>query len=114
MTMNSSTLNTISSNMGQQKRYVKEILDLIDECSKQKLIDPADPELQHLKNHCEAIDRASDAANKLVDLLRPTISKEKSKDEAEAEKKPAKKSTKKKSEPKPEPEPVQDEEDFLD
>ncbi|MBR2215989.1 MAG: hypothetical protein IJ849_09555 [Selenomonadaceae bacterium] len=109
--MEPNTLNGINRNMDAQNRYVKEILDLIDECkAKELLADVSKEELEQLTEHCTNVAVAANTAKKLVKNLLPIAEKEQAaaKAEKDKEKEQAKKKKAKKEAP-PSPPTTEDE-----
>lgn len=99
MNISLSTVNQIDRNMDQQNRYVKEILDLIDECEKGELLeDISETEIKQLREHCGDIAMAANTAKKLCKNIKPLAEEEDKKKKAEEEaKKKAEEAEKKKA-----------------
>lgn len=127
MAMELNKVEGIDRNMDMQNKYVKEILDLIDECTEKKLLEGVtETEIHQLRDHCEDIAMAANTAKKLVANLKPIAEaadkerKEKEKLEKEAkkkaeaaEKRKAKKAEKETAKEAEEAAPVDDDLDFL-
>ncbi len=72
------TTRNVKRNMNFQIDYCKEVLELLDTCEDKGITgDLTAEDLNHLRNHCENIMRASDIAIKLADLLDATKKNEK-------------------------------------
>ena len=88
----------INRNMQFQKDYCKEIMELMDTCEDKGLTgDLTADDMNHLREHCENIMRASDTAMKLATLLQEVLDKEKA---ATKKTEPTKKAEPPKEEPK--------------
>ncbi len=75
--MDTSMLRKINREMDMQLGYVNEILDLIEECEKRRLLDDVnETELQQLREHCGDIALAAATAKKLVKNLEPACKAE--------------------------------------
>ena len=94
MAMELNKVEGIDRNMDMQNKYVKEILDLIDECTEKDLLEGvSEVDIHQLRDHCEDIAMAANTAKKLAANLKPIAEaadkerKEKEKIEREAKKK---------------------------
>jgi len=82
--MNTNAIHTVNRNMDMQLRYVKEILELVEDCENRLLLDDVDEtEIQQLRDHCNAIAMAAATAKKLAKNLAPVYKEEDEKKKAE-------------------------------
>ena len=97
--MGTNTLDSINRNMDQQLRVLKELLEAVDECEKNSLLeDISETELQQIKDYCSDMALAANTAKKIAKNLRPLAEEEdaRKKAEKEAEEKAKKAEEKKK------------------
>ena len=91
--MNTNKLNTIMRNMDMQVGYVRDLMELLEDCENRMMLDEVTMEdIEQLREHCSAITRAANTAKKLAEGLKPVYEEE---DRKEAEKKKAVKAKKK-------------------
>lgn len=86
--MNTSTIISIVNDMGQQKKVLKRLNELIDDCEDRLIFgEVKEEDIQHLRDYCADMLRAADTAEKLAEALRPIYKEEDDKRKAEEEKK---------------------------
>ncbi|MBR4695543.1 MAG: hypothetical protein IKO94_05620, partial [Selenomonadaceae bacterium] len=66
--MNTNKLNTIMRNMNMQVGYVRDLMELLEDCENRMMLDEVTMEdIEQLREHCSAITRAANTAKKLAE-----------------------------------------------